>query len=218
VPVYFTLGSREFGDCPDPEAAITSYRTWLQDYDLRYWDAPQWDVWNDGSSGYQENWIFSFNEIVFAAINLARGDVASSRDAAETFMEDTDWMIRYEATLDWINMNYYDFRRFNRVFCIFVNSGPEDRTNQDFYEELLSRIEFRWIRMHFVIVHRNMPDEEGEGYRRRYEGIRNLDVISVEASVWPPMRVEIDLSNIIRAEVNVDQLTWFDEYVESESM
>lgn len=203
-----------------------NYRTWLQDYDLRYWDYPPWAVWNDGSSGNQENWIFNYNDIVFTAINLARA--AISRDTTpSSIVDDTEWANRYETTLDWVNMNYYDFRRNNRVFCIFANSGPEDETNREFYDELLSRIEFRWIRMHFVIVHRNLPsvdrnlprDEElKEAYSRRYNGIRNLDVISVQASVWPPMKVEIDLSNIIRAEVSVDQSTWFDEYVEAESL
>jgi hypothetical protein len=213
--VYFTLGSREFGDCPDPDSALSSYRTWLQGYDVRYWNDLEWDVWNDGSSGLSENWVFSYNDIVFTAINLARGSGASSRETASPFTDYQDWETRYEATLDWINMNYYDLRRSNRVFVIFVNSGPEDEANRDFYQELLSRIEFRWIRMQFVIVHRNSPSEwETEAYSRRYGGIRNLDVISVQAAVWPPMKVDIDLSNIIRADVSVEQSTWFDEYVE----
>jgi hypothetical protein len=164
--------------------------------------------------------VFNYNDIVFTAINLARGNGGSSRDAS-SFTDYQEWETRYEATLDWINMNYYDFRRSNRLFVIFANSGPEGESNREFYQELLSRIEFRWIRMHFILVHRNSPMEreaewEADAYSRRYDGIRNLDVISVQAAVWPPMKVDIDLSNIIRAEVSVEQSIWFDEYVESE--
>ena len=176
-----------WSDCANPELAILYWEEYLVDYETRYWEQPSWDIWRQGG-GFQENWVFNYNRVIFCGINLVAG---TEHDADE-------WAARHEENLDFISENY----RFNRrrnidVFVIFAHAAPQSETddspNAIFYETLFEDIRREYDDMEFVLVHRNLASQEEPREVEQFDGIPNLTVITAVGSTWPPMRVQIDL-------------------------
>jgi len=159
-----------------------NWRQTLVGYERMYWGQPQWTIYRQDF--YPENILFVDNQIVFVGINLVSGYVH----------DETEWSDREQADLDWIDEAYWGYRRDARVMVVFAHASPQYTQNAGFFEPFLRAVEDDYTEMHFVLVHRNSPTEVWE-VTQRYDGIDNLDVITVMGSVWPPQQATIDLSS-----------------------
>ena len=152
--------------------------------------------------GNDANFVFSENGVVFCGINLVGGN--TNDDQAE-------WDARLDANLNWIDSNVQFYLRNNmQVFVLFCHSSPALQSNSRFFTTLFERIEQDYSDTYFIIVHRNLVNEQ-QGLYDSYNSIPNLSVIVVRGSFWPPMRiqVEIDIGNAFTISANQD--TWLDE-------
>jgi len=189
-------------DCSDEEEALLNWRQTLVGYESAYWDPPAWEI--ERQQDYPENIAFRKDEILFVGINLVAGNVH----------DQDEWEERQDDDLDWIERQYYEYEGEARVMVIFAHAAPSNPQNEDFFDTLLDLIEWEYTNMHFVFVHRNSATETS-GYRPRYDGIDNLDVITVMGSIWPPMEAQIDLSDP-EGEIRVSALQTFISPTEEE--
>lgn len=122
-----------------------------------------------------------------------------------------EWEERQLEGLEWIRRSYNEFWTRDGVIVLFVHASPLSNPRINFFfSDLFEQIEDRYDDIHFVIIHKNSPSEI-TSLTKGYEGISNLDVISVLGSVWPPVMVEIDLRQQ-RDEilVSIDDGSWFE--------
>ena len=203
--VYFVAGSAETNGCPEPDNAIVLWRDALVDYHRRFWDSPPWPFWNDASAGFPDAWVFDTNQIAVCGLHLTAGSetVVGRRTATE-------------ASLAWIEENYQYYRRFARMIIVLANAPVNDGAHTEFFTTLLGRLDDRYQDLRFVWVQpASYVDATGavvpaasETWQPNYGGLPNLDVISVEPHVWPPMRIEVDDEDNIL----LNQAEWFNEH------
>lgn len=170
----------------------------LVNYETRYWEQPSWDLWRQGQ-GYEENFAFDFMDAAFASINLVDeqwpAPPADTAWAPELELEHEEWLLdeRLQANLDWIDELYKDYKRQVSMMFIFSNAGPKgDGPNKAFFESLFDQIETRYAQMRFVLVHRSGLQPDRYGIEKKYNGIENLDVISVLGPIWPPLEITVN--------------------------
>ena len=149
-----------------------------------------------------ENFAFYNNDgVVFLGINLVGGAV----------YDEMSWQTRHQSNLDWINsnVNFYEETVNPRVYVIFAHASPFLQSNSAFYNSLFDRIEEDYKDSEFILVHRNLVTEEA-GLYENYWGIDNLDVVIAQGSIWPPMKIQVDLRDG-DTKINVDQNWHWDE-------
>lgn len=80
--------------------------------------------------------------------------------------------------------------------------------NRQFFTTLFDRIRRSYTAMRILFIHRNGPDQR-YGMEINYDGISNLDVLSVLGPAWPPFQVTID-TRPSSPNVTVNVRDWFD--------
>lgn len=188
------LLSRSFLDCEDEEAALENWRETLAGYESSNDDWEQrWEV--ERQEDYPENFMFTHEGVVFVGINLVSGYIH----------DEDEWWTRQTADLDWIEEAYYTHRDENRAMVVLAHSSPLYSQNKDFFKSFLKSVEKDYWDMHVVFVHRNSPTESS-ALEESYDGIENLDVITVLGSQWPPQSVQIDLTSEDEIRVTVQEI------------
>lgn len=188
-----------FVDCENPVEALGFWYEYLVDYPETSWAAPTWQVWRQQSvqgTAYDENFAFQVNDVVMCGLNLVSG----------TYHDAGEWQQRHQANLIWIAENYEYYRRNAGVMVILLHAGPSFVANDDFYEPLFVSIEQSYLDMQFIVVHRG-DGNDAAAIQYGYRGITNLAVASVQASSWPPMRMQISTANGLQVDMNQDD--WF---------
>lgn len=196
VPVYFVPGDNEYNDCPNPTEALDFWNQYLLDFETKYWPEPSWNVVRQ-SPDYSENFAFLQRKILFVGINLVGGIV---HDQAE-------WDARHEADLLWIDTTAAKYDGSYTTMVIFAHADPEIQINQNFFSGFYPMVE-RYDEQ-VIFVHRNLGIDTWKT-ESGYNGIRNLEVVAVEGSKWPPMWMQIDNNS---GTYTVDQSSWYDEYI-----
>jgi hypothetical protein len=182
-----------FSDCDDPEQALSYFYSYLVNYPETYW-TPSWQVWREQpveGTNYNENFVFQINDVVFCGLNLVGGTV---HNAAE-------WESRHQANLEWVNEIYRSFRREATVMVILAHAGPEISSNDNFYEPLFSSIQQDYLDMQIVLIFRS-GDDQSSTIEYNYRDIDHLTIISVLASVWPPMQIQIRTNEVFQISIN----------------
>ncbi|GKY92388.1 hypothetical protein MPSEU_000209700 [Mayamaea pseudoterrestris] len=198
IPVYFVVGDNEYNDCSDEQKALDMWRDDLVGYETEHWPSPTWEILRQDQR--EENYAFYKQQAIFVGINLVAGSVVSA----------DEWTGRHEDDLDWIDANYKQFGpQGAKALVIFCHASPDHAPNADFFSQLFDRIETSYADVHFVIVHRNTP-QQTSGMVRQYGNITNLDLVIVEGSVWPPMKIGLDFSGDA-VKVMGDQALWYDK-------
>jgi hypothetical protein len=193
-------------DCVVPSEALAFWKKYLVNYETLYWPAPSWSISRDTNAGYPENYAFgNSNGVVFVGINIVGGLV---HDAAE-------WSARHQANLLWIDNAYRYYRRTHQILVIFAHGAPmvsaSDANQVGFYGPLFLNIQQTYTKMQFVIVHRNLVTQT-YGVERNYTGIPNLSVVTTQGSIWPPMKIDIDIRTAPWT-IAVNQDTWYNVLV-----
>jgi hypothetical protein len=191
----------DFEDCPEPEQAMSFWHEHLVGYETKYWDEPsQWTVAHGDIDLYPENFAFSYNDILFVGINLVGGVV---HDA-------TEWEIRHNANLQWIDANFQQHKQNMKAFVLFAHADPDVPSNSGFYEPFKEKVKKDYNKVPVVMIHRNLGVEPWS-WETEFENISNLSVIVVAGSVWPPLMGAVDFRQ--ESPFVFDQGTWYDEYI-----
>lgn len=167
-------------------------------YETKHWDS-KWLV-DRQEPNNPENFAFSMHNISFVGINLVAGNV----------YDEEEWAARHRANIDWIQLQYdlHEQDGTADVMVIFGHASPDNSQNQAFFTELLDLIEGFYTEMHFVYAHRNSPTQ-ATGFQERYDGIGNLDVITVLGSVWPPVQATIERQDG-ETLISISESDWYD--------
>ena len=196
-PVYFVAGHNETNGCSNPNDALDEWRDALVDYHQQFWPRPPWTFWDDNWAGYPDAWVFDTNRIALCGLHLTAGSETNTGRRPST-----------QASLEWIETNYEFYRRNYRKMFILANAAVTDPVHAEFFATLFRRLREDYASMDFVWV---QPAVGGNGtvstpaYERAYQGIANLDVISVVPSIWPPMRIQVFSNN----DIVIEQDQWF---------
>lgn len=215
VPVYFVVGDNEYNDCPDPAAAMTLWKTHLLDYAASGSSNsnPSWTVSHQGDGlveyqAYQENfWLAPEPQAEVAVLSINLGDSSSNNN--------NEVELRHAANLVWID-TAYEMVRGSGVAApslfVFVNDGPPGATatNAAFYSTLLQRISLTYQDVQFVLVHKSSSTSSSEGHQQEFQGIANLDVVSVLGSIWPPLRMTVEFDKDNKRVISLDD-GWIEE-------
>jgi hypothetical protein len=166
----------------------------LLGFESRYWGETPWKI--DRLAGQTENFAFSYQETVFASINVVGGDIISSMERQE----------RLSSNLQWIDKIYREYRKRHSLLVLFAHAGPED--DELFYETLLDSIDQDYSEMRFVIVYRSNTEY---GIDRNYDGHDNVDLIAVLGPIWPPLQITVETKGDPKKAVSLDYEEWYDE-------
>jgi len=137
------------------------------------------------------------------SINLLMTEVVNQIESVE------DLQFKIGANLEWIDMAYNEFRENRDVKTIFLFShDAPNQVNELFFSELYYKLEYEYKEMDFILVHHS----EGSirGIEERYMGLRNLSVIGVEGTVWPPLRMTLEFRGA-KPRIEIDQNWQFEE-------
>jgi hypothetical protein len=177
----------DYNDCPTPDTALTLWKSYLLDYETKFWDMPPWEIMREGDTNatyqeFSENFLFAHGQAAFVSIDLVNGD----------FFDAVEYQRRQEADLAWVDTAYEYYGKVVSTIVIFAHDGPPGVSqNAQFYIDLFSRIKNTYSDMDFVLVYRG---ESSFGLTEKYQGMQNLDVISVLGPIWPPLRMTIDFT------------------------
>jgi hypothetical protein len=204
--VYFVVGSAETNNCPEPSTALDLWRSSLAGYHDLFWNSPPWIFWDDDSRGFRDAWVFHTNRIAVAGLHLTRGSDTVVEGRAASLV-----------TLDWIEENYQFYRRYARMIILLANAPIEDPAHEDFFTTLFQRMDNRYRNMRWVWVQPasyvnatsgDVVQSSTDQWQPNYNGLPNLDVISVNPNVWPPLRINITEEDAIL----LDQEDWFNDH------
>ena len=172
------------------------WNQYLLGFETKYWQDPSWSVIRQ-SPDYSENFAFLQREVLFVGINLVGGIV---HDQAE-------WDARHEANLLWIDTTAAKYDGSYTTMVLFAHADPDIEINQNFFNDFYPMVE-RYDEQ-VIFIHRNLGIDTWKK-ETGYNGIPNLEVVTVEGSKWPPMWVQIDP---ISGTYAIDQSSWYDQYV-----
>ncbi len=198
---YFSLTPRidyhlQQPDCPNPEQALGFWNQYFLNFETKYWSEPSWEVLRQ-LPNYGENFAFLQREVLFVGINLVGGIV---HDQAE-------WDARHAANLLWIERAAEDYGGSYNTMVVLAHSHPDIQINQNFFQDFYPMVQSFDEKV--IFIHRNLGIDTWKK-ESGYNGIKNLDVVSVEGSKWPPMWIQIDPTN---GAFSLDQSDWYDEYI-----
>ena len=188
-------------DCPSPQQALGFWHEYLVDFESKHWPEPSWNVTRQ-TPDYPENFAFLYNRVLFVGINLPGGNVEDQQE----------WDDRHAADLLWIDSNVATHVGHFGVLVVFGHADPTIEVNANFFNQFYALVQT--YDAHVAFVHRNLGVDSWT-IEPAFNNIPNLDVVVIEGSVWPPMWVQIDLSN---GTISVDQSSWFSEYNRTGSM
>ena len=180
VPVYFVLG-----DCKNGKKSKKLYDEYLLDFETKHWAEPPWEVFRQGDTNeaykdFSENFLFTYAGGVFMSINpLMSGDEQKAEEE----------ILRMEANLEWIDFAYNFYRKESKSIFLFTHEAP-NQANQLFFLELYNKLENDWRNMEFILVHHT--DSGGGAIEKKYNGIKNLSVLAIQGTLWPPLQMTID--------------------------
>jgi hypothetical protein len=188
-------------DCPVAELALSYWYEYNLEFETKFWPASTlWTVTRQ-TPLYPENFAYVYQGVLFVGINLVGGEV---KDALE-------WSDRHRANLAWIKFQYTENMGSISTMVILAHSGPDIPDNDPFFTILFADVQDVYTDTQVLFIHRNLQDLPWK-LEPQYEGIENLQLVTVEGSVWPPMLVEIDAATGV---ADFDQDEWYDLYVNS---
>ena len=180
---------------------------------------------------YPENFAYINNNVLFIGINLVGGVIHNQ----------TEWTNRQNANIKWIDYQFdkYCSRSFNNTYdcaamVILGHSHPDIQTNDPFFNDLFSLIPFKYIQnqrsnpIQVVYIHRNLGINTWN-IHPNYNNISPLfTVIEVEGSIWPPMKININLTTTITNNTRgtnerfvtlngTQNISWYNEYLTNET-
>jgi len=131
-------------------------------------------------------------------MNLVGGSVHDVRE----------WQNRHEADLSWIDEQYKSTAEQEEdgfeLMVILTHADPLLQANDNFFQTFFERVGQDYQDRQVVLVHRNLGDEPWT-LDTEYNGISNLMMVTVQGSLWPPMRMQMNLQ---KGSVDIDQSDW----------
>ena len=184
-------------DCPNPTVALGLWDQYLLDFETKYWQNPSWEIIRQ-SPDYDENFAFLQRKVLFIGINLVGGIVHDKEE----------WDARHDANLLWIDTTATKYDGRYTTMVIFAHADPDIEINEQFFTDFYPMVE-RYDEQ-VIFVHRNLGIDTWKK-ESGYNGVSNLEVVSVEGSKWPPMLVQIDGTN---GNYAIDQSSWYDDFTQ----
>jgi hypothetical protein len=181
--------------------ALQNWQNTLVGFETTHWPS-QWNISRDVAANRPENFGFLHGNVIFVGLNLPAGHVYDTQA----------WALRMQDDLAWVRLQFDTYHTQARAMVLFSNASPKDTQNVGFYSPLMNLIASNYAGIHIIIVHQNDAYQLA-GLVRGYNGLSNLDVVTVEGSVWPPMKVTIDLSDAKKVVVMGDQTSWYNNYM-----
>ena len=175
----------------------------MLNYETKFWPAPTlWNVTRQ-EPDLEENFAFvcptnnenGSNGVLFVGINLLDGLVHNNRE----------WQARHEANLAWIDEQYRANEKVFDVMTVLAHGDPLLTSNDNFFQTFFERVKEDYSERQVVVVHCNL-DVNSWSLETQFNGISNLMMVVVEGSIWPPMRMQIDIAD---GTVDIDQAEWY---------
>lgn len=201
VPVYFVPGDNEYNDCPNPTQALEFWYEYLLDFETKFWPEPSWEITRQ-SPDYSENFAFLHRNVLFVGINLVGGIIHNQEE----------WDARHDADLLWIDTAATKYDGNYTTMVVLAHADPDIEINQNFFTGFYPMVEGYDEKI--IFMHRNLGVDTWNR-ESGFNGIPNLDVVAVEGSTWPPMRVQIDP---ISGTFTIEQSLWYNEYESTGSL
>lgn len=184
---HFVLCFKDSNGCSDPTAALALWKKYFLQYESKFWQPPPWKIVRQGDTSpefkdFSENFLFAYGQAAFVSIDVVNGAVNNA----------TNVQLRQQANTAWIK-SAYELCSKTAVSTIFIlaNDGPPGvPSNSQFYMDLLAKIKTDYADKDFVLVYRGRTPSWG--LVEQYEGIPNLDVVSVLGPILPPLRMTVD--------------------------
>jgi hypothetical protein len=194
---------KDTSNCRDADKALEQWRENFVDFETQHWGLLPWTVFRQGDisdaySSFDENFLFSYAGAVFMSINLRMTEaITEATNSVE------DLQVQIAGNLEWIDIAYNEFRDEKDVKTIFLFShDAPNEANELFFSELYYKLENDYREMNFILVHHS--DSGGGGIEDGYMGFRNLSVLGVQGTVWPPLRMTIEFKGD-RPTITLDQ-------------
>lgn len=181
-------------DCPDPQQAYDFWHEYLVDFESTLWTAPS----VERQENFPENFAFLDKGVLMIGINLVGGVVH----------DDQEWEDRHDADLVWIDSKYLEYKGQFETMVVFAHADPEIQVNELFFDAFYDMVKNDYKQTQVVYIHRNMVTESW-GLENKYNNVKNLVVVTVEGSTWPPLMVSI---NTDKGTIDVDQEEWYESY------
>jgi len=197
IPVYFVPGDNEYNDCPNATEAMGYWKQHMLGFETKYWPRPSWEIRRQAPE-YSENFAFLQRDILFIGLNLP-GGIVHDRD---------EWYDRHEANLEWINATATNYTENYTTMVVLAHADPTIEINDYFFQGFYSLVETNGDKR-VIFVHRNLGVDNWKR-EHGYNEISNLDVVTVEGSVWPPLWMQIDPMHDY---YGIDQSWWYDDYI-----
>jgi len=175
----------DYNNCSDSNKSMELWKEYLMDFEIKHWDQPPWTVFRQGDTDgqyadFSENFLFTYAGGVFMSINLLMNGEGES---VEEFNQ------RLEANLAWIDVAYNLFHGEAKSIFLFTHDAP-NQANELFFLGLYDRLENLYHDMEFLLVHHT--DSGGGGrIEKKYNDVKNLSVLAVEGTLWPPLQMTI---------------------------
>ncbi len=114
-----------------------------------------------------------------------------------------------EENLNWIDTLYEMNTEVRRNFVLLSNQGlAGDNQGNRFYETLLALVPAYDLVQFYLVQSGQREDLE---IQSGYNGIQNLDVISMTNQAWPPLHVSIDTTDNAEDPISLGYEYWSDE-------
>jgi len=193
-------------NCKNENKAVETWRSEFVNFEQQHWGQLPWDVFRQGElsseySNYNENFMFSYAGAVFMSINMRTdADDAFAADGIES-VETVQQKVA--ANLEWINIAYNEFRQEKEVKTIFLfTHDASSDANTLFFVEFSYLLEDVYKDMDFILVYHS---ENGSvGIDEKSLGLKNLSLLGVEGTVWPPLRMTLEFEGG-RVNMELDQ-------------
>ena len=176
VPVLFVPGDNEYNDCPNPEAALALWKSSLVDFETSNSDWQLPFTVSRHEPDYPENFAFLHENVLFIGINLVEGKIHN----------EDEWAARQAADLAWIDSNVNENRNEFSRMVVFAHADPDIQSNEPFYTPFFDQVRDSY-NFQVLLIHSNSGVESYE-----FVSLGNLDILVVEGSIWPPMKIELN--------------------------
>lgn len=176
------------------------FRETLSHFHEKHWPETSWEVKTGGNKLGDENYYFARNNALFIGLNLVTGVEHDIGEAA--------W--RTSQMLQWIDKLYRESKKKVKHFVMFQHAAPPgEGENIIFFKSLFKRIKENYRDMSFLLVHKSGKNNFYD-IDRNYEGIENLNVVSVLGPIWPPLQITLNTTAMGNNSVTLNHDEWYD--------
>lgn len=175
IPVFFTNGSNDYINCPNPFQAFSYWAEYIGQIDSN------WNANNHMNvkrmADHIENFSFIHKRVLFIGIDVVSGFVDTVTDANRR-MKDNLW---------WVNKRIGKHYQEVNAVVLLGNEAANQNDNKDFFKILINEV-INEVQIPTVYIHNSQNNWQlNKPFDSNY-----FTSLSIEGSTFPFMQVDVD--------------------------